>query len=160
MDRAYEVYHQHAHGPTFVNQLSIVPDSQEFLRSIATKHTLAIATGAHPQVLHDLVMPKFHIPDVFAKIMTIYDLDDMAHAKPHPYMAQAIMKELGFTPEESVLVGDAATDIQMAQGAGIEPVAVLTGHLNRQEAEELGVRYIIDQVTELEPVLEQIFPVG
>lgn len=41
----------------------------------------------------------------------------------------------------------------MAWNAGIEPIAVLTGHLNREEAEKLGVKHIIENVTLLEPEL-------
>ena len=66
------------------------------------------------------------------------------------------MELTGMKPDETVLVGDAANDVKMARNAGIEPVVVLTGQLNRQEAEALNVRYIIDNVTLLEPVLEEI----
>lgn len=40
--------------------------------------------------------------------------------------------------------------MQMAWNAGVEPIAVLTGHLTRLQAEELGVKHIIDDVTLLE----------
>jgi phosphoglycolate phosphatase-like HAD superfamily hydrolase len=153
VERAYEVYQEHAHGKTFVDCLTIVPGSHDLLRRLANKYILAIATGAHPKVLHDLVMPKFHVPDVFSQIITIYDLDDMDHAKPHPYIVEKIMATQGKQPEETVLVGDAQSDMEMAWNAGVEPVAVLTGHLSRQEAEELGVKHIIENVTLLEDEL-------
>ncbi len=98
-------------------------------------------------------MPKFNIPDVFAHIISVYDLDDPTHGKPHPFMPNKIMRAEGITPAETVLVGDATGDMQMAWNAGIEPVAVLTGHLNREQAEKLGVRHIIENVTLLEPEL-------
>jgi len=34
------------------------------------------------------------------------------------------------------------------------PVVVLTGHLSRDEAEKLGVKYIISDVSKLEDVLK------
>ena len=153
VDKAHAVYQEQAHGATFVDCLSIVPGAQEFLEQIAKKYTLAIATGAHPKVLHDLVIPKFNIPDVFSQIITIYDTDDITHAKPHPYIAQKIMTAQGVKPEETVLVGDAQSDMQMAWNAGVEPIAVLTGHLSRQEAQDLGVKHIIENVTLLESEL-------
>jgi phosphoglycolate phosphatase-like HAD superfamily hydrolase len=70
-------------------------------------------------------------------------------------MPNKIMESEGVSPAETVLVGDAASDMQMAWNAGIEPVAVLTGHLNRQQAEKLGVEHIIDNVTLLEPELKK-----
>jgi hypothetical protein len=33
---------------------------------------------------------------------------------------------------------------------------VLTGHLSRKEAEEMGVKYIIPDVTHLEKVMEEM----
>jgi phosphoglycolate phosphatase-like HAD superfamily hydrolase len=56
----------------------------------------------------------------------------------------------------SILVGDAPNDMQMAWNAGIEPVAVLTGHLSRKEAADMGVKHIIDNVTLLESELEHM----
>jgi HAD superfamily hydrolase (TIGR01509 family) len=155
IDKAYEVYEQHAYGQPFLDHISIIPGAQKFLTDIAQKYTLALATGANPKVLRDMVMPAYAIPDVFSQIITIYDLDDISLAKPHPHIAQTIMKTQGITPEETILVGDAPTDMQMAWNAGIEPVAVLTGHLNRQQAEALGVKYIIDNVTQLEDILQK-----
>lgn len=40
--------------------------------------------------------------------------------------------------------------------ANVIPIVVLNGHLNQKEAEELGVEHIIENVTELGPILHQI----
>jgi phosphoglycolate phosphatase-like HAD superfamily hydrolase len=125
------------------------------LIDIAKRYKLAVATGAHLQILRERLMPKFEIPDVFTHILSVYDLDDPAHGKPHPFMPNKIMAELDVKPEETVLVGDATGDMQMAWNAGIEPIAVLTGHLNREQAEKLGVKHIIEHVTSLESELKK-----
>jgi HAD superfamily hydrolase (TIGR01509 family) len=151
--KAVEIYQEHFFGDTFVDCLTIIPGAQEFLERLAKNYKLTIATGAHPKIIKDRLFPKFHIPDVFSQVLTIYDIDDLAHAKPHPFMANKILETQNVKPEEAVLVGDAASDMQMAWNAGVEPIAVLTGHLNRQQAEELGVKHIIERVTLLEPEL-------
>jgi phosphoglycolate phosphatase-like HAD superfamily hydrolase len=153
VEEAIKVYEKHWFGSTFVDCLHIVPGAQQFLNDIAQHYTLAVVTGGHPSVLKDQIFPKFHIPDVFTQIITIYDLDSSAYVKPHPFMTNQIMKMVGVTPQETVLVGDAKSDMQLAQNANIEPIAVLTGHLNRTDAEGLGVKYIIDDVTKLKQVL-------
>lgn len=153
VDKAVEIYQDHLFGDTFVDCLTIIDGAQDFLTDLAKRYKLAVATGSHPKILKERLFPKFQIPDVFAQVITIYDLDDPAHAKPHPFIANKIMEAQGVKPEETVLVGDAATDMQMAWNAGIEPIAVLTGHLNRQQAEELGVKHVIDNVTLLESEL-------
>lgn len=154
--KAVEIYQEHFFGDTFVDCLTIIPGAQEFLVRLAKNYKLAIATGAHPKIITDRLFPKFHIPDVFSQVLTIYDIDDLAHAKPHPFMVNKILATQNVKPEEAVLVGDAANDMQMAWNAGIEPIAVLTGHLNQREAEELGVKHIIDKVTLLEPELKKL----
>lgn len=54
------------------------------------------------------------------------------------------------------MVGDAANDVLMAQNADILPVVVLTGHLNEEQAKELKVKHIINDVTDLPKVLNQL----
>lgn len=68
-------------------------------------------------------------------------------------MVQEIMQRTNTASEETVMVRDAINDILMAQHAGITPIVVLTGHLNRNQAEDLNVNYIIEDVTRIEEVL-------
>lgn len=153
LDRACEIYEQKLFGDVFVEHLSILPGTADFLARLSQKYTLAIATGMHGGLLRTRVMPHFGIPDVFAKILSAYDLPDPSLAKPNPLMLTMIMDELGFPPAETVMVGDAKNDVLMAQAAHVEPIVVLTGHLGRVEAEALWVKNIVDDVTCIEGVL-------
>ena len=153
VDRAVEIYQENYFGDTFVDCLTLIPGARELLLRLADKYILTVATGSHPKIIKERLFTKFNIPDVFAQVLTIYDIDDIAHAKPHPYMAQKILETQKVKPEEAVLVGDAASDMQMGWNAGVEPIAVLTGHLNREQAVELGVKHIIEDVTQLETAL-------
>ena len=58
--------------------------------------------------------------------------------------------------QNAIMVGDAANDVLMAQNADILPVVVLTGHLNEEQAKELKVKHIINDVTDLPKVLNQL----
>jgi phosphoglycolate phosphatase-like HAD superfamily hydrolase len=44
----------------------------------------------------------------------------------------------------------------MAYNAHVTPIVVLSGHLNKQEAEELEVKYIIPDVTHLDKILGKL----
>ncbi len=46
-----------------------------------------------------------------------YQRDDESH-KPHPGMIFEIMNELGYSPEQTVMIGDKKTDQKAAMGAG------------------------------------------
>ncbi len=155
LDEACLIYEKNLFGNTFVDFLTLITGSKELLENLKNKYTLTIGSGVHPEILNR-VIKKFGIPDVFSKIITAHDIDEPEKAKPHPYIAQNIMETLKTLPNETVLVGDAKSDVQMAQAANITPIVVLTGHLNKKEAEDLGVKYIISDVTHLEKVLDEI----
>lgn len=156
VDKASGCYEKYFFGNTFTDCLSEVAGGRELLLRLADSYTLALASGVHPIVLKERVMPKLNIPNVFAQIVTAYDIDDPKKAKPHPHTAKEIMKALRVKPSETIMVGDARNDVLMARNAGIEPVVVLTGHLTRREAEKLDVNHIIDDVSKLETVLGKI----
>ena len=152
VDKASEVYHKEYWSGTFINSLSVLPGTNDLLKRLNQKYILAVATGNTHKML-DEIIPHFSIPNVFSQIVSSHDLNDQEKAKPHPYMLEIIMKTQGVTPNETVFVGDARTDVQMAFNAHVTPIVVLTGHLNREEAEELGVKKIIPDITHLENVL-------
>jgi phosphoglycolate phosphatase-like HAD superfamily hydrolase len=159
LDQAARVYEEAFFGDVFLNSLRVVEGTAETLRRLSQRYTLAVATGGHPQVIRERIMPRFGIPDVFARILSAYEISDPARKKPDPYMLNTIMEMLGMKNTDTVYVGDAYNDVRMAQNAGVEPVAVLTGHLSRTEAARLGVHHIIADITRLESIL-QIPPRG
>ena len=72
--------------------------------------------------------------------------------KPQPEMALLAMESTGFSPEETVLVGDRLyTDIACAANAGIDSVLVLSGESSRNDLQTSGVppRWVLQDVAEL-----------
>lgn len=153
VDKAVGVFNENFFGNTFVNKLSLVQGVNEFLISLKENYKLAVATGNHPNLLLTKIMPKFNIPNVFSEIMYSAILPNPSLAKPNPYMLETIMKNLGIQKKETLYIGDAKTDVSMAESAGVNMVVVLTGHLNRKQAEELKPWRILEKVTDLKTVL-------
>ena len=156
LDEACEIYRKKLFGGTFINALKVLDGTVELLEKLKEKYILCLATGAHPKILKEQVMPKFNIPNVFSQIITSTDIKDIERQKPNSFMLEQIMKKQKARPQETVFVGDARTDVLMARNAGVTPIVVLTGHLSKKEAEELKVDYIIADVTHLEEVLEKL----
>jgi phosphoglycolate phosphatase-like HAD superfamily hydrolase len=156
VERAAEIYEQHLFGDTYVNALIEIPGINKTLLRLKEKYILTVATGCHPKILKEKVIPKFNIPDVFTEIISSYDIQDEAKRKPHPYMIEKMMQDQDVKPEETIFVGDAKSDVEMARAAGVIPVVVLTGHLSALEAQELDVEHIISDFTQLESVLEKL----
>jgi phosphoglycolate phosphatase-like HAD superfamily hydrolase len=103
-------------------------------------------------MIKDKIMPKFHIPNVFDQIVSVGDVS-VGKSKPDPYMLQLILKTQGVSNRQTLFVGDAKSDVLMAKNAGIEPVVVLTGLLSKAQAEALGVKHILSDVTKIEEIL-------
>lgn len=156
LDKACEAYERNLYGGTFVGAISIINGTNELLERLHKNYKLSIATGMDPKLLKETIMPKFKIPLVFSKIISAYEVEDAGKHKPHPHMLEELMKSQKAKPSETIFVGDARDDVLMARAAHVEPVVVLTGHLNRKEAEKLGVNYIIGDVTKLEKVLAEL----
>lgn len=148
LDHAGELFERKFWGDVFVRELREVSGANELLTYLHSKYILAVATGNHPDMLKKKIFPRFNIPNVFSQIITSFDVSP-EKTKPNPFMLEQIMNTQKFTPDETVYIGDAENDARMAQSANVEPIIVLTGHLNKQQAESLGVKRILLDITTL-----------
>ncbi|NLD72376.1 MAG: HAD-IA family hydrolase, partial [Chloroflexi bacterium] len=78
---------------------------------------------------------------------------DVWFLKPHPEPIRRAATLLGVAPEECIMVGDTTMDVRAARSAGAFAVGVLTGMAIREELERAGAQCILDQATDLEPLL-------
>jgi len=74
-------------------------------------------------------------------------------SKPHPSMLHACLRETGVAPEQTVMVGDTAYDMEMARAAGVHALGVGWGY---HPADRLGAR-VIDQFSALPAALADIW---
>lgn len=156
VDKACRIWEKLYWGDTFVNSLREVKGANELLTRLKGKYILTIATGNHPKLLNERIFPYFKIPNVFSQIVTSWDIADVDKMKPHPYMLELIMKAQKVLPQETLYIGDAKTDFLMAKNAGVTPIVVLTGNLSRREAVELKAKYILEDVTKIETILNEL----
>jgi HAD superfamily hydrolase (TIGR01509 family) len=156
VEEAAKFYEEHLFGDTYVNAQTPIAGINELLKRLKDKYILTVATGAHPRILKEKVIPRFKIPDVFAEIVSSYDIKDPEKRKPHPFIIQKMMTDQNISPAETVFVGDARSDIEMARAANVIPVAVLSGHMSKEDTDDLKIEYVIPDVTHLEGVLEKI----
>lgn len=153
---AVRLYNEHLLDGTFLNCLSLIPGSLDILDELKDDYILTVASAGNPTVLKEKVFPHFQVPPVFAQVITSRELDDPARGKPFADLALRIMDEQHVSPEETIVVGDGEADVRMAQAAAIEPVVVLTGQLGWEQADDLGVTHIIDDITKLPALLRKL----
>ena len=150
LNEAVRIYESNLFGDTFVDNITLVSGAKEALEKLSGSYDFAIVTGLNGKLLVERILPKFNIAkSYFKKIFSVYDLSDSNKAKPHPFMLIETMKKLGYTPSETIMVGDAPGDIKMALAAKVKAIAVLTGHLKRPQAEEIGAAKILESIKDL-----------
>ncbi len=69
--------------------------------------------------------------------------------KPDSYMVDKVLDELGSRKVETLYVGDSQVDVQTAQNAGLDMVAVLWGFRDKEELKKAGARKFIEHPLEL-----------
>jgi len=94
---------------------------------------LGVATGKSDRGLA-ATLAHHGIAACFASTHTA----DRHPSKPHPSMLEAVMADVGATPDETVVVGDTSYDILMARHAGARGLGVGWGYHPPQELRDAG----------------------
>lgn len=75
-------------------------------------------------------------------------------AKPDPTAFLDIAKNLGFTAENTIMIGDSEPDILVAKNAGAKCIALSWGYRSREQLVAAGAEIIIDTPDELLNILK------
>ena len=114
---------------------------------------LGIATGKSRRGV-DKLLAKHALEGRFITIQT----SDSAPSKPDPGMILNAMAEANIGPNDTVMIGDATYDLDMANAAGVASIGVSWGFMERPLLEACKPHSILNHFNELEGVLQQIFP--
>ncbi|HMK79300.1 MAG TPA: HAD-IA family hydrolase [Xanthobacteraceae bacterium] len=131
----------------------LYPGAADTVTALARREdvVLGIATGKSQRGVR-LVLAHHGLLDHFVTIKTADD----APSKPDPGMVLDAMREVGASPQNTVVVGDTIYDIAMAQAAGAAPIGVAWGYHRREALEQLGAP-VIESFATLEPTLDRIW---
>ena len=75
---------------------------------------------------------------------------DEAKSKPHPQMVFNLIESAASTKAETLVVGDSLHDINMANNAGVDSVAVTSGANYQHELNQANPKAIFDSVTSIQ----------
>ena len=139
-----QVYRRHWFAK-YSNEPSLFSGVEELLAGFAEKdYLLAIATAkGRTGLLKDL--ERAQLQHHFHTTRTV----DESPSKPSPQMLFDIMDELGMAPDESLMIGDTVHDLQMANNAGVDAVAVCSGAQRREQLLTEAPIACLDGVAEL-----------
>ena len=126
------------------------PGIAELLRELGNSGiAMAVASNKYDAATQKLV--KYYFPDIDFKAV-IGNLEGLP-PKPDPTVVSLILRETGYSREETVFVGDSGVDMQTASNAGVTAVGVTWGFRPRAELEEFSPAYIIGSPAELSRII-------
>lgn len=105
---------------------------------------LAVATGKSRMGL-DRALESTGLKQYFHATRTA----DQTFSKPHPAMLLELMEELAVSAERALMIGDTTHDMQMAQNAKVDAVAVGYGAHPPEQLQELNPLALVQDFAEL-----------
>ena len=124
----------------------VFPMVKETLQALKEQgYTLTIASSRWHKSLYELT----HDLGIADYISMLVGADDVVKAKPDPEPVLNTLSALGFKASETLVVGDMNMDILMGKNAGAKTCGVTYGNGTKEELEEAGADYIIDNFDEL-----------
>jgi phosphoglycolate phosphatase len=116
------VEHYRRHFLARQDRMLLFEGVRELLGELSATRKLAIATGKSRRGL-DRALDADDLRRYFVSSRCA----DETNPKPHPAMLLELMKELSTDKARTLMIGDTSHDLQMAQAAGVDAVAVTYG---------------------------------
>ncbi len=92
----------------------------------------------------------------FEKLFFVSRTADDCPSKPHPAMVSECCDQTGINPAQTVVIGDAKYDMQMAKAAGAKAIGVSWGYGGVDELNKTGADAIAQTVGEIPGLIEQV----
>ena len=149
MVAAYKEAYMRLRATTGVKQSSpLYPGARETLEALRAvpEVLLGVATGKSRRGMDKLI--EGHGLEGF---FVTQQVADHHPSKPHPSMVLQAMDEAGVGPEDTVMIGDTAFDMEMAAAAGVRGIGVSWGYHDRARLGQ--ATRIVEDYTELRQVL-------
>ena len=108
-------------------------------------YVLTIASSRSSKSLNEFLRDM----EIAPYVSYVLGADNVTQAKPHPEPVLKTMADLGYAPEETLVVGDMPVDILMGKGAGAFTCAVTYGNASRDDLAAAGADRIIDVISDM-----------
>jgi phosphoglycolate phosphatase len=142
-ERFVACYRRHWFSDSHASDL--FPGTRETLQLLMESgFRLGVATGKSRTGL-DKALRQTGLTDLFSATRCA----DETRSKPHPRMLNEILEEVGVPGRQTLMVGDTEYDMQMANHAGVAPVAVSYGVHARERLLAHRPLVCLDCITEL-----------
>ena len=149
-DEALSIYRKH-YALRGVFEASLYPGILEMLRGLSQKgFRLAVATAKLDSfakiLLEDLGASEFFEG-------RIYGSGPKGEFSDKAELVELVLREQGFDPVHSVMVGDRSHDVRAAKMNGMKSVGVLWGYGSAAELRDAGASHLAESPLELETLI-------
>lgn len=110
--------------------------------------TLAIATNKSRARL-EIALNMAKIKNLFAATRSPED----GFPKPHPHMLITLLDELIYDPKDALMIGDTIFDMQFAQNAKVDALAVCYGHHKKEQLATFNPVGFVEDIQNLKEIL-------
>lgn len=153
-----EYYKQHC-----IEETTLYPGVLGLLELLAIEEIPVAIVSNKPHEITDAILNKLDIGRYFASII---GPEQTSHVKPDPEGLILAMEHINekqksaglpaIFPENVLMVGDAATDIQAGKNAGTKTCAIMTGYGNKEKLAASGADVSLLVVSELIVYMQQV----
>ncbi len=109
---------------------------------------VGVVTGKSRRGLNTVIQKH----DLAAGIIASRTADECP-SKPHPAMVLECCAETGVDPAQTIVVGDAIFDMQMARAAGARAIGVSWGYASTDALQEAGAHHVVHEPDALLPLV-------
>lgn len=143
--RSYHKHYLHYFNKTYFFTGAI--ETLQYLKQ--QNYILAVATSKYRQSLYGL-LNKFNINSLFSTIRC----GDDEYPKPDPQMLYGLLDELTIQSHNAVMIGDSEYDMQLANNAGVDAIAVTYGVQTKERLLAYNPVACIDDIKDLQTFLD------
>ena len=128
----------------------LFPEVKETLAELRRRdYVLTVASSRSSRSLNGFLADM----DIASDISYVLGADNVAKAKPDPEPVLQTLRDLGFSAEETLVVGDMPVDILMGARAGARTCAVTYGNASAATLRTANPDYLIDSLGQLLTIL-------
>lgn len=150
VDELYKLFSEY-YGSHYAVYTKPYPNVEELLRYLKENNIkIAVASNKAENFAIQIVCELF--PNI--QFDCIKGQIETRDKKPCPDIIFEIMKELGVSKEETLMVGDSNVDIQTAKNSGLKSVGCLWGFRDYEELSEAGADHIIINPLEIIDIIK------
>ncbi len=137
------------------NELVPLPNAEKVFAYLKERNIkIGLDTGFPNEITNIIINKLGWLKD--EKVDFVISSNEVPEGRPHPYMIQKIMLQAGVTDAKKVIkTGDTEVDVNEGKNAEcLYSIAVTTGAFSREQLEPYHPDFIIDDLNELIPILE------